>query len=253
MKKTAVLCVLTALSLVACESRKEKIKEETTPVPTELKPAEVAKEATDKIPGAGDDADKAAQPAPSAMEKDTSATDTVVKKAWSTTLPEGFDLKGTVVYYASWTDKNGLNGLGVTKLKNQKGGGMIVAKHATLEGDGSWKEVRGMKELQEACEFDLVQTVFMDKNWSLTDLDSDGIGEASLAWTSDCTSDVSPNTHKVFILEGGEKYAMRGVTAVKDGKGVMGGTFKADDALAKAPAPFMAHAKTVWETTSGVK
>lgn len=249
MKKMTVLCLMMTMSLMACDSSKKKGTDEPVPVPTPT-PAVVVDKVDTKTPAVDDKTDK---PADSAMEKDDNMTTTVVKKAWSKTLPEGFELKGTALYYASWTDKNGLNGIGITQLKNKKGGGLILVKHATLEGDGSWSEMRGMKELLETCDFDLIQNVHMDKAWSLTDLDKDGIGEASFAWTSDCTSDVSPNKHKAFIIEGGEKFALRGVTKVYAGKQFTGGTFKQDATFAKAPPTFLAHAKKVWNATSGTK
>jgi len=116
--------------------------------------------------------------------------------------------------------------------------------------DEATKEVRAYTERIEACDADIVLKPKFGE-WSTTDLDADGVAEASFAYTADCTSDVSPLNHKVFVTEGGEKHVLRGTTLVKTGADdeTMGGEYTAD----KMDAAFLKKAKAVWaETSRGV-
>lgn len=253
MNKPVVLCVLVALSLIACESKKEKIKEETTPVPTELKPAEVAKQATEKIPvTANNDADKVASPVEAAPTKPGAATDTVVRKTWGKTLPQGFALEGKPRYFVSWTDRNGLNGFALTYEDKPGHDGILRARFAHQKEDGSWEDWRALKEFKDcSSEMDLNMETYMDKAWSLTDLDADGDAELTFAWAVLCSADVGPYPHKIFILEKQDKYALRGESRVRLSEtSYLGGTFKKGTDFDKAPKGFYEHARKVWNATS---
>lgn len=123
---------------------------------------------------------------------------------------------------------------------------ILHVKHVVREGD-TFREVRAYREVVEDCEFDVVLEPFYG-SWSVTDLDHDGVGEATFAYTVECVSDVSPLTHKVFVTEGGEKYVLRGTTKVRPGKDAetMGGEYEADE----MPTTFRAHAREIWNETS---
>ena len=77
-------------------------------------------------------------------------------------------------------------------------------------------------------------------------LDADGVAELTFAYRTTCTSDVSPLTLKLLMLEQGAKYILRGSTRVDVGGGErMGGERQPDAALKKVP-DFRAHAEEVW-------
>src|SRR5690554_655830 len=124
-------------------------------------------------------------------------------------------------------------------------GGVLRIKHVLKKGD-TVTDVRAYTERIENCEFDtILEPAFGD--WSVSDVDQNGVGEASFAYTADCVSDVSPNAHKAFVTEGGEKYVLRGVTSIKPpGEQPFGGEYKAD----KMPAAFLKKAEAVWIKTS---
>ena len=185
-----------------------------------------------------------------AMEKDPAATDSIKKVDFGGKAPEGAEVNGKLQFAFGWTDKHGTNAI-VAGIKESKGKSedgkthLLVIDHLNQEGDGSWTQVRRFRELVEDCQFD-VHMAAMQGDWSITDLDKDGLGEATVAWRAGCTSDVSPDPHKVLLTENGEKYILRGQSKV-DG---MGGDYKADAAFKKGPEEFLKHTKMVWDKTA---
>lgn len=240
--QTAIL-MLTITASAACD-KKEPAAPVEAPVATSPTPEAPAAATPPEEPASEADIEAAEAAIPA--EEDPAASDTVVPVELGQGAPEGFEISGKVEQVLGWRDKYGTNAVVITSNTQKSGGGLLLAKHARQEGDGSWSEVRELRELVESCEFDLVLAPRAETSWSITDLDKDGIGEATFAWTADCTSDVSPNMHKVLLIEDGEKYVLRGVTQVEG----MGGEFKADAAFDRAPAAFRAHAEKVWETTA---
>ena len=124
--------------------------------------------------------------------------------------------------------------------------GVIVVEHWVFDGDfaDKWVMKEDFKELVSDCEFDITQSVTRG-DWSLSNHNGDGRAEVTFAWSSGCRSDVSPVTHKVLMIEDGQKYVLRGTTRTLD----VGGEFKADPAFKKAPAAFLKHAELVWQKT----
>ena len=112
------------------------------------------------------------------------------------------------------------------------------------------KLIRSIKDGVQRCEFDLVAE-YVAAATGLTDLDADGIAELTFAYRTTCTSDVSPLTLKLLVLEQGAKYIVRGSTRVDVGGGELtGGEHQPDGALKKQPA-FAAHAEAVWAKVVG--
>ena len=126
-------------------------------------------------------------------------------------------------------------------------GAVLHIEHVAQKEGGELRKVRSYVEKIASCDADIIlEPRFGD--WSVSDIDADGIGEASFAYTASCTSDISPNPHKAFITEGGEKYVLRGNTSVKPGPGaeVIGGEYEADE----MPPAFLKKATAVWDDTS---
>lgn len=173
---------------------------------------------------------------------------------------------GRVLDQVGWTDSEGKHLLFLVRHDRQEGeyagsASLIIAHYldmTPLEAPETEEAVEdaGLKELSreqvvvERCEFDIVLEPVLG-DWSVTDLDADGVGELTLAWTAECTSDISPETHVVRVSEGAEGYALRGVTRVDPGDGAMGGEFEAEAGFEDAPAAFREHAEKVWAQTSG--
>ncbi len=162
------------------------------------------------------------------------------EKAFPGDLPEG-KLQGGIAF----VDSYGTNHVAFTRQDTEKET-VLHVKHVVQDGD-EVREVRADKEVIGFCEFDIVFEV-KHGEWSVTDLDEDGVGEATFAYTTDCTSDISPNKHTVMVTEGGKGFALRGATSVQiDDEGtIQGGEFKADE----MEEAFAAHGKKVWDETS---
>ncbi|AWV89212.1 hypothetical protein DN745_07605 [Bradymonas sediminis] len=129
--------------------------------------------------------------------------------------------------------------------KEYSGNTALHIKHMVKKGD-EVREVRSYVEKVLDCEFDTILTPEFG-DWSVADLDNDGIGEAIFAYTADCTSDLSPNKYKLFVTEDGAKYVLRGRTAIKEeGMEPMGGEFKADE----MPDAFSKKAEELWTKLS---
>lgn len=62
----------------------------------------------------------------------------------------------------------------------------------------------------------------------------------------DCTSDVSPNTAKLLVLEGGSKSILRGTHKIHDGAGSFGGDYKLEPAKNQWKPALLARAESEW-------
>ena len=102
-----------------------------------------------------------------------------------------------------------------------------------------WRTV----DFQRNCPLDLFAG-FMPGSLTVTDLDADGVGEATFIYTLQCTSDVSPPTLKLIMREGARKYAIRAAALLPQGYG--GGEMNLDPAFAGAPAPLREYAVRRW-------
>ncbi len=123
---------------------------------------------------------------------------------------------------------------------------VLRIKHVVQKADGTVTELRSYTERVDGCDFDVMLDPFFG-DWSVSDVDNNGIGEASFAYTADCVSDVSPLNFKVFVTEGGEKYVLRGRSYRQfPDEEPHGGEYTAD----KMPPAFLTKAKQVWETTA---
>lgn len=170
----------------------------------------------------------------------------------SGTLPAGVKkVSGKPERWVSWQDSKGDN-LAIfsseTKEKPLKDGEVLTSKAlyvTVLSGkNGKFKRVREVRELANACRFDLTNEV-RETSVQVTDLDNDGIGELTFAYVTGCRSDVSPQTMKLLVLEGPDKHILRGSTRINPGDGWIGGEFKPEFGK-KAPPSFLEHATRVW-------
>ncbi|MDF2695695.1 MAG: hypothetical protein K0S65_4078 [Labilithrix sp.] len=104
-----------------------------------------------------------------------------------------------------------------------------------------------MKDKVENCDADL-SVAFRDAALEVTDLDSDGLGEITFAYSLNCATDMSPADLKLLTLENGEKYILRGKTrvAAMGTDPATGGEFTIDPSFKSGPPAFLEHAKASW-------
>lgn len=121
----------------------------------------------------------------------------------------------------------------------------LHVKHLA-EKDGIAHEVRRYIERIADCDFDVVVKPYYGE-WSVSDVNNNGIGEVSFAYSADCVADISPFAHKAFITEAGEKYALRGYTLRQFPNGSsVGGSYTADT----MPPLFLEKVTQVWNRTA---
>ena len=173
----------------------------------------------------------------------------------SQALPKGVKAKGTTVEQVwSWGEGDLQNvGLAVFSSTDTVKGGRVVARKLFVQyyrgKPGKLKQVRLVTDGVPTCEFDVIAT-FLPGSVQVTDEDTDAISELSFAYDVTCTSDVSPSTRKLLVLEGKDKHALRGSSRVDAGGGqTVGGEFKLEG-FKKAPS-LQALAETQWKTLLG--
>lgn len=238
------------LSLVACDkptSKPQEDKKEPTKSPAPSSEKAPAPKADDDKKSAEK---KVSTPDEGAGQETGNAGPVRRLEATQDRAPEAFPAKGAIQAVLKWQDKYGINALVFARTESKGKGearsAMLTVTHALQEGDASWKTVRVFKERVDDCPFDIELTPEVGA-WSVTDLDKDGLGEATFAYSAGCRSDVSPVTHKVLQTEDGKKYALRGQTRVEG----EGGVFKADTSYKDEGKAFRAHAEMVWKETVG--
>ncbi|QDG53919.1 hypothetical protein FIV42_25200 [Persicimonas caeni] len=232
------------VTLTGCEKPPQDDAE-----PAEAETVEAEASAESKVEdNAGDEEKKPEAEAPD-QEEPVQPTTKVEQTKFADTLPEGVSVEGKVVDGIAWTDAKGANMVIFGRKLTGKTGTKLQARHWRQSEGGDWEQVRQFVELIDECEFDTTLEP-LTGDWSVTDLDEDSVGEATFAWRSACRSDVSPATHKVLVIEDGEKYVLRGDSKMRLSQTEwIGGDYKADPAFATAPEGFLAHAEKVWKAT----
>ena len=102
------------------------------------------------------------------------------------------------------------------------------------------------------CEFDLMMG-FLKNTFKITDLNKNGIAEIWTMYSMTCTSDVSPSEMKILMYEGKQKFALRGNSIVNPGTEKIGGDYKLDEKLSKAPGEFKEFALKMWKENNEQK
>jgi hypothetical protein len=166
-------------------------------------------------------------------------------------LPSELRPAGQLVTALAWTDTAGENVAAFwRRLDENKGRARLQVDLWSRKPGKPGALLRSVKDAVLDCEFDLVAE-FVDAALGVSDLDGDGIGELTFAYRTTCTSDVSPLSLKLLVLEQRDKFIVRGSTRVDVGGGqLVGGEKKADPALKRQPK-VLAHANAVWAEIVG--
>jgi hypothetical protein len=165
-------------------------------------------------------------------------------------LPRGVKAKGKTVEQV-WTWQDGdlqTDGLAVFSSTDVKNGRKIFVQLYRGKG-GKLKEVRLVQDSVTCTDGDMT-AAFVDGSATVTDEDTDEVSELTFAYDLNCTTDVSPATRKLILLEGKDKHALRGTSQVDIGNNEkVGGEFKADP-FKRAPE-LKAYAEARWKELLG--
>ncbi|TDO19535.1 M949_RS01915 family surface polysaccharide biosynthesis protein [Pedobacter duraquae] len=176
-------------------------------------------------------------------------------------IPPEIKYEGKIKTAVQWTDQLGENIVLTTetgiyqskKFKHESDGedAELFAYHF-IKSDGSYKQTWKVYDYISDCPFD-VDASFIDKAFTITDLNHNGTAEIWLMYRTVCQSDLSPSDMKIIMYEGQQKFAVRGESKVMHGiddngnKMYMGGEYKIDDALSNGPKVFLDFAQTLWD------
>jgi hypothetical protein len=114
-------------------------------------------------------------------------------------LTAAMTFRGRFVRGVRWTDRAGDN-IAVFSATDEA---LFVTQYA------SGRAVRAIQELDGPCSDD--NGMRFHAADLVTDLDHDGVGELTFGYFHNaCRTDMSPGDFKLFLLEGGDKYVLRG-------------------------------------------
>ena len=168
-------------------------------------------------------------------------------------IPADCKFEGKKIDAYSWVDKNGINYFIRTigdlieaepedEYADVTASQHLYAYHYTkLDSKADAVLLKETTDFIKDCEFDVNVTHELDA-LTLTDIDKNEVGEITFIYRTTCTSDVSPSTQKLIMLENGQKYPLRGETKVME----VGGEFTVGDEFKTAPEGFQAHAEKLW-------
>ncbi len=165
-------------------------------------------------------------------------------------------IKGELLEGLSWMDLNGdhlalFSAIPVKMSENNGQSGSLYAYCFDKIGD-SWLKKWMVQDRIDACEVDAT-CEFFPGSFSITDMDSNQVGEVSFLYKLSCKGDVSPDEKKLILYEGSNKYAIRGSTIIEYDQNREGGEKKPDAQFARAAKPIQDFALAQWEKFGYIK
>ncbi len=172
-------------------------------------------------------------------------------------LPESIVYDGVIIHGTKWIDSEGENIMILTETEVSQdtddpfgafGSAELYAFHFLKNGsnyDLIWKA----HDKGDQCEEGLYQE-HLAKSLAITDLDNDGIGEASFVYRSYCMSFVTPM--RLIIHEGPSEYSITGEASL-DISGETPGRVEEkflDPSFNEAPNSFLSFSKNLWSQYS---
>lgn len=172
----------------------------------------------------------------------------------STSLPATLQYTGHISKAVKWKDSMGIHYV-ITSVtdrvksssKEEEDGSdaYLYACHYIIKNDSS-KLLWRIYDYNKACPLDM-ELYFVDKAFTVTDLDKNGIAEVWVMYKNSCQGDVSPVPAKIIMYEGSKKYALRGESRVKvSATEYMGGRFSLDDNFKNGNILFRQYAEKLW-------
>ena len=121
--------------------------------------------------------------------------------------PKSINYKGEVSTGLRWTDKQGENYVIFSESRPTHGDWFLYVNYYRI-ANGITKRVRLLRDKERCGDLDNLSELDK-KSLALTDLDHDHIGEVTFIYGMKCGEGVG-NTSKLMLIEGKEKYAIRG-------------------------------------------
>ncbi|MBI5856292.1 MAG: hypothetical protein HZB42_01475 [Sphingobacteriales bacterium] len=166
----------------------------------------------------------------SSSDKKGAKSDSVTNKPISTVsitetqVPPSVKFEGKLNEALQWADKSGDNILITSfvepyddKEKNEYGEeGQTAELHTYqyVKKEGDYRLLWKINDGEKSCPFDITCN-FIKGSTTVTDLDNDGIAEATVQYRLACRSDVSPAEMKLIMYEGADKYILQGLGWIK--------------------------------------
>ena len=170
-------------------------------------------------------------------------------------VPKNIQYTGNFVQAVRWTDNPGDNIViltltGKTQRKNAPddgySDGALYVYHYLVSSDSTTRTWRIYDYVKE-CPVDMFLN-FVDKTFTVTDLNKDGKAEVWVMYKVSCQGDVSPVPMKIIMYQDNKKFSVRGTTRVKvSATDYMGGAYSFDEAFKNAPAEFRQYAAKLWK------
>jgi hypothetical protein len=140
----------------------------------------------------------------------------------------------------------------IIEQENETDFKIFVYDYLFDKNDNKYKLNWKIKDFISNCEFDLMMG-FVKNTFKITDLNKNGIAEIWTMYSMTCTSDVSPSEMKIIMYEGKQKFALRGNSIVNPGTEKIGGDYKLDKSLSKAPKEIKEFALKMWKDNNEQK
>lgn len=167
-------------------------------------------------------------------------------------VPVSMSLKGNTVECLQWNDSLGQNILILTETGRIEGQSDTENAHAALcayhyfinkeRTELVWK----VYDFIDDCPVDII-CEFYKNAVTITDLDNDGVAEITLLYALACKGDISPDTKKLIMYAGKNKFVIRGTVTVIAEKQKMGGEKVIDKSFLSAPHIFLEFATHRWD------
>jgi hypothetical protein len=142
----------------------------------------------------------------------------VSEKITAAQLPKAITFNGKLLEVWTWNDNSGENFLLLTNVAdypvksagyNEDSRSSDIYAYQYVQTDTGYRMVWKLIDFIKECPFDIT-LAFFKGSVSITDLDADGIAEATIIYKLSCRSDVSPDYMKLIMREGTAKYSLRG-------------------------------------------
>ncbi|MEM1318939.1 MAG: hypothetical protein AAGG75_01720 [Bacteroidota bacterium] len=155
--------------------------------------------------------------------------------------------EGEIVMKRFWQDANGENIVLFTKQEDKtKGEADIFVYHQAIN-EGNIKSLQDLKESVKDCADADLFLDFDERAIIISDLDDNGFGEITFAYSAACVTDVSPHDLSLHLFENGRDYSLIGYTEVKVSVDDSVGGAITSTQFDEASPSFLPHANKIWE------